>query len=181
MRSRAVRVLGVACCLFAFGRSAAAQSASPQQGVSVTIVDSGQTPTPGPTSTPFVTCLQTRDADNHPQDTFAEREPMRVFLAAGCAESHEVDIEIDVESSPVLLTHMDADAAGGFLTDAIHLPAAVLAGPHDVVVKTIEHTYRVPITVTAAASSSLGIFRTRERRSCASSCSESVSPSSVPA
>jgi hypothetical protein len=77
---------------------------------------------------------------------------MRVLLGAGCAEPNEVDIEIDIESTPVLFAHAEAGASGGFLTDPIDLPASVLAGPHEVVVKTIDSTYRAPITVTAAAA-----------------------------
>ena len=81
---------------------------------------------------------------------------MRVLLAAGCAEPHEVDIEVDIESAPVVFTHVDADGTGGFLTDAIDLPAPVRSGPHEVVVKTIDKTYRAPITVTAGANAGGG-------------------------
>jgi LPXTG-motif cell wall-anchored protein len=72
---------------------------------------------------------------------------MRVFLAAGCAGAHESHIEIDVASTLVLFMFVDADATGGFDATVHHLPASALPGPHEVVVKTVEHTYRAPITV----------------------------------
>jgi len=132
------------------GRADAAAGHAPQS-VTVTVTGPSGTTGPTPSPSPVTGCLQTRDAANHPQDTFPERGLMRVFLRAGCAEAHEVDIEIDIESSPVLFAHADADANGSFLTDPIRLPAPVLAGPHEVVAKTIDHTYRAPITVTAAS------------------------------
>jgi hypothetical protein len=163
-----LRVLSLfaVCCTVALGPRASAQSGNPQQGVSVTIVDNGETPSPGPSGSPGPSsspgptgapghCLETRDAAGNPQDTFPEQGFMRVFLAAGCAEPHEVDIEIDIESSPVLYTHANADGTGGFLTGAKQLPAPVRAGPHEVVAKTIDHTYSVPMTVTSATGASV--------------------------
>jgi hypothetical protein len=124
-----------------------AQAGTPaQQTVTVTVV-AGPSAVPGPTTSPAATCIRTRDANDQPQDAFLYKGMMRVFLAAGCAGSLESHIEVDVASSLVLFTFVDADVTGGFDTTVQHLPASVLPGPHEVVVKTIEHTYRAPITV----------------------------------
>jgi LPXTG-motif cell wall-anchored protein len=112
-----------------------------QQSVSVNVV-------PGPTSGPPVDCLQSLDAAGRRTATFVERSPIRVRLEDGCARPNESDIPIDVQSTPVLLTVANADAGGGFTTPPRRLPRSVLPGSHEIVVRTLDRTYRARITVT---------------------------------
>ena len=154
-RSRQVRVAAIFAAAFV-GLSPAAYAQIPttgsaSQGVTINVVDS-PTSSPEPTSSPSDSCLQTRDRDNRPEETFPERGWIRVMLRAGCADGNEVQIRIDVESTPHLLVFADADANGGFQTPAKRLPAEIRAGEHEVVVRTIDHTYRAPITVVRASS-----------------------------
>jgi hypothetical protein len=137
-------------------QSVLAASADATQSVGVTIMSSA-TPSPvsgGPTPTP--TCVQTMDAAGHAQERFRERSVIRVLLAAGCAADSERHIEVDVASTPRLLTFVNADDAGGFVTPPKRLPAAVVVGAHEVIVKTAARTYSAPIVVTSAVPAASG-------------------------
>lgn len=147
----ALRRVWLACVCCAFVIAPARVALGADQSVSVNVMP-GATPSPGA----LASCVQTRSAGDAPQQTYPRGGTIRVLLEPGCAERSERHIEIDVESVPVLLLFADAGADGGFLTNPQPLPASVTAGPHDVVVRTVEHTYRAPIMVTAAATQVLG-------------------------